>query len=84
MADTLTLLKQQFAALCTQRDALLAVATPLRDQRDAAVKASEIALAAVVDPLNAQIAAAEAGLPDVMQQIASIANALNGNTAMST
>lgn len=81
MADTLTLLKQQFADLCAQRDAMLATSTPLRASRDAAIQASETALAAIIDPLNAQIATAETGLADVSNQIASIANALGGNTA---
>jgi hypothetical protein len=81
MADTLTLLKQQFSVLCEQRDAILALSNPLRAERDAATVASEAALAVIVDPLNAEIVRAEVGLPALMNEIAQIANALNGQTA---
>ena len=81
MADYLALLKQQFFALCAQRDAIQARSTPLRAERDAAAVASEAALAVIVDPLNAQIASIEAPLGALMNDIATIANALGGNTA---
>lgn len=84
MADTLALLKQQFSDLCGHRDAILAQSGPLREQRDAATVASEAALAATVDPLNAQIASIEAPLPALMNDIATIANALGGQTAVSS
>jgi hypothetical protein len=78
---TRDLLKQEFTALCQQRDAALAQAAPLRAQRDKIVAEGEAAIAAHIAPLNDQIIAAENGLPDIMNQIAQIANALNGQTA---
>jgi len=81
MASTSELLKALFAELCAQRDAALAAAEPLRAQRDAAIGQSAAALAAIVNPLDAQIAAAEATLPQLMNQLAQISNALGGNTA---
>jgi hypothetical protein len=81
MASTSELLKALFLDLCAQRDAALATAGPLRAQRDAAIAQSAADLAAIVDPLEAEIAAVEAGLPDLMNQIAQISNALGGNTA---
>ena len=84
MADYLVLLKQQFTDLCARRDAILAQSTPLRAERDAATIASEAALSVIVGPLNDQIVAAEAGLPALMNDIATIANALGGNTAVAS
>lgn len=81
MATTLDLLKQQFATLCQQRDAILARSEPLRAQRDALVRQAEATLAAEIAPLAAQIEVAEAGLTDLMKQIAQIATALDGRTA---
>lgn len=82
MSDVLILIKQQFAALCAQRDAVLSASAPLRFQRDAFAQAAAVELAAVVDPLNEQIATIETGLPDLMNQIAVIAQALDGKTAL--
>ncbi|MEW6645393.1 MAG: hypothetical protein AB1586_33190 [Pseudomonadota bacterium] len=79
--DTLTLLKQQFTTLCQQRDTALAQSAPLRAQRDAAVAQAATSLATTLQPLDAQIAAIEAPLVGILQQIAQIANALNGQTA---
>lgn len=84
MADTLALLKQQFSDLCGQRDAIMAQSGPLRAERDAATVASETALAAIVDPLNAEIVSIEAPLPALMNDIATIANALGGQTAVAS
>jgi hypothetical protein len=81
MSTTLDLLKQQFTTLCQQRDAILAQSTPLREQRDSLAQEAAAVLAAQLAPIEAQIAAAETGLPDVMNQIAQIANALDGKTA---
>jgi hypothetical protein len=78
---TRDLLTQQFTVLCQQRDATLAQAAPLRAQRDRIVADGEAAIAAEIAPLDDQIAAAENGLPDIMNQIAQIATALNGQTA---
>lgn len=80
-ADTLSLIKQQFSDLCAQRDAALAVSEPLRGQRDALVANALASVQAQVDAINGQIAAAEVGLPDLMNQIATIATALNGKTS---
>lgn len=80
MSTTLDLIRQQFSALCAERDAVLAQSMPLRQQRDGLAAAAAVALAAQTDPLNAQIVTIEAGLPDLMNQIAQIANALNGQT----
>ncbi len=81
MTTTNDLLKARFAELCAQRDATLAVAGPLRAQRDSVTQAAETSLAASLAPINAQIAAAEDGLPALMNEIAQIANALGGMTA---
>jgi uncharacterized coiled-coil DUF342 family protein len=82
MADTFTLLKEQFASLCQQRDAIIAATTPLRAQRDAIRQQSVAALDAQTAPLTAQIVAAESGLADLHNQIAMISNALGGKTAL--
>jgi hypothetical protein len=80
MTTTIDLLRQNFAQACAARDAILAQSGPLRAQRDQLIATAEAALAAQVDPLNARIAAAEAALPALMSEIASIAVALNGQT----
>lgn len=78
---TRDLLKQQFAALCQQRDAALAEATRLRGQRDDLIVAAEASLKQKVDPLDQAIAAAEAPLAALHREIAQVAQALDGQTA---
>jgi hypothetical protein len=80
MATTQDLLRQRFAEACRDRDALLAGATPLRQRRDALLVKAAADLAAKVDPLDAQIATIECGLPALHSEIASIALALGGQT----
>jgi hypothetical protein len=67
-------MRARFADLSTQRDAKLALSEPLRDQRDTIVRQNT----AEVATLDAQIAAAEAGLGDIAQEMAMISRALNG------
>lgn len=78
---TRELLKQRFAALCQQRDAALAEATPLRARRDDLIVAAEAALRQKVDPLDQAIAVAEAPLAALHREIAQLAQALDGQTA---
>ncbi|UZE51901.1 hypothetical protein ONR75_15835 [Rhodopseudomonas sp. P2A-2r] len=80
MTDYLTLIRQQFAQLCAQRDAILVQSMPIREARDALAVAAAADLAAKTDPMNAQIIALEAPLADLMSQIAQISNALSGQT----
>jgi hypothetical protein len=79
--STTDLLKQQFASLCQQRDALLAEIAPIRVQRDAVAAQLEAALVAQLKPLDASIAQLEAPLPDLHRQIAAVVTALDGHTA---
>jgi hypothetical protein len=81
MATTQDLLRQRFSEACKDRDALLARAAPLRQRRDALLVKAVADLAVKVDPLDAQIAAVENGLPDLHNEIASIALALGGQTS---
>jgi hypothetical protein len=67
-------MRARFADLSAQRDTKLAASEPLREQRDAIVRQS----AAQVATFDAQIAAAEAGLGDIAQEMAMISRALNG------
>lgn len=81
MTTTQDLLRLRFAEACAERDAIFALSSPLREQRDDLARAAEAALAAQVGPLNAQISAAEASLPALMNEIAAIANGLGGQTS---
>lgn len=81
MADTLALLKQQFADLCQQRDEALAKAAPLRAKRDKLVADADAVLAAKLAPLDSQISAIEGPLVSIVQQIAQVSHALGGQTA---
>ncbi len=81
MATTQDLLRQRFAEASRERDDLLAKAAPLRQKRDALVAKLAADHAAKVDPLDAQIAAIEAPLAQLMGEIARISTVLNGQTA---
>jgi hypothetical protein len=81
MTSTVDLLRQNFTEACASRDAILAMSGPLRAQRDQVIADATATLAAIVGPLDARIAATESGLPALMNEIASIAVALNGQTA---
>jgi hypothetical protein len=81
MTDTVTLIKQQFAALCQQRDAALAKSLPLRDQRDALIQQTLSGIEPQLEAFNREIGAIEDGLPDIMNQIATISAALSGQTS---
>lgn len=80
MTDYLDLIRQQFALLSAQRDAILARSVPIREARDAIAAEAALAFAAKTDPMNAQIVEIEAPLVDLMNQIAQISNALSGQT----
>jgi uncharacterized coiled-coil DUF342 family protein len=77
--DTLTLLRQRFAELCAERDAIQAMVAPLREQRDALL-AKAAKAAAGVPALEAQISAAEAPLYELNNSIAQLSRALGGMT----
>lgn len=80
MAKIEDTLKARFKEACSERDSILAKSTPLRAKRDAIVaKARELERTA--EPLNQQIVAAEKGLFDLHNEIATIARALKGRTA---
>ena len=65
-----------FHSLGAERDAILAVATPLRNARDAFVQNAQ----QQITDMNAEIAAAETGLFEIDQKRARIARMLGGKT----
>lgn len=69
-------LREKFAHLSAEVDAVLAASTPLREERDAIAHAA----AAQQADLNRRIEEIEAGLFEKRQQVALIARALNGKT----
>ena len=69
-------LRARFAELGEQREAVLAVSTPLREDRDAIAQTA----AARIATLDEAIMSVESGLFDVDQERAMIARALGGRT----
>ena len=68
--------RARFAELSGTRTAILAISTPLRDERDAVSAAAQATIATI----DIQIAAEEAGLYEIDQERAMIARALGGRT----
>ncbi len=71
-------LRARFALLGEQRDGMIAMSAPLRDQRDAIARDAQ----AEIKALDEQIENAEAGLFDLDQERALIARALGGKTGL--
>lgn len=69
-------MRARFAELTQAREAILAISTPLRQSRDAAVNAARDAETA----MNAEIKAAEAGLFEIDMERGALARALKGQT----
>jgi hypothetical protein len=74
-------MRLRFAELRDQIAAIEAVSTPLRQKRDA-IHAKAQAIAETAGPLDAQILTAEAGLYAAKNELAMLARALGGNTAL--
>jgi vacuolar-type H+-ATPase subunit D/Vma8 len=74
-------MRLRFAELREQIATIEAVSTPLRQKRDA-IHANAQALADTAAPLDAQIAAAEAGLYEAKNEMAVLSRALGGQTAI--
>lgn len=72
--------RQSFRQLTAQRDAITAVATPLREARDAFVREESLRLEAARSVMDAEILAAEDGLFALNQEIANLARFLGGKT----
>ena len=74
-------MRLRFAEVQEQIAAIEAVSTPLRQERDA-IHANAQAIADSARPLDAQILAAEAGLYAAKNELAMLARALGGQTAL--
>lgn len=73
-------LRERFAELTAQRDAILAQSVPLRETRDAAIAAARAERVTA----DTAILAIEAPLFDIDQERALITRALNGQTSASS
>lgn len=71
-------LRTRFAELGEQREDILAISGPLREQRDVIAGKAQVSMAA----LDERIRAAEDGLFDIDQERALISRALGGKTGV--
>jgi hypothetical protein len=80
MDDLKEQMRAGFRDLTARREAIVAVAGPLRDARDAFVKTAMEPIEAERSVMDAAIAAAETDLYDVNQEIGRIVRYLDGKT----